>query len=67
MSSPATHVPLPPKDAEDSSQLPPPLYEVEEQPVERRINLDGQHVELVNGKEVVIERRQQPGASSAPA
>ena len=56
-----TNVPTPPKDAEDSSQLPPPLYEVEEEPVERRINPDGKHVEIVNGEEVVTERRQQPG------
>ncbi len=57
--------PLPPKDADDSSQLPPPLYEVEEQPVERRINPDGLHVEVINGEQVVIERRHEPGASSA--
>ena len=54
------NTPLPPIDAEDSSQLPPPLYEVEEQPVERRFNTDGKHVAIVNGEEVVIERRRQP-------
>ena len=56
------HTPLPPTDAEDSSQSPPPIYEVEEEPVERRINLDGKHVEVVDGEEVVIERRQHPDA-----
>ena len=54
------HTPLLPTDAEDSSQSPPPIYEVEEEPVERRINLDGKHVEVVDGEEVVIERRQRP-------
>ena len=54
--------PLPPPDPDDSSQLPPPVYEVEEQPVERRINSDGQHVEIIDGKEVIIERRQRPAS-----
>ena len=56
------HTPLLPTDAEDSSQSPPPIYEVEEEPVERRINLDGKHVEVVDGEAVVIERRQHPDA-----
>jgi hypothetical protein len=44
---------------ESSELAPPPIYEVEEEPIERRINSDGQHVEIVDGKEVVIERRQR--------
>ena len=54
---------LPPQDPDESSQLPPPVYEVEEQPVERRINSDGQHVETIDGKEVIVERRQSPAQS----
>lgn len=57
------NLPLPASDTDDSSQLPPPLYEVEEQPVERRINPDGNYVEIVNGEKAVIERRQPPGTS----
>lgn len=34
-------------------------YEVEEIPLERRLNPDGSYVELVDGKPIVIERRQR--------
>ena len=34
-------------------------YEVEEIPLERRLNPDGSYVELIDGKPVVIERRQR--------
>ena len=32
-------------------------YEVEEEPVERRMNAEGKFVQVVDGKEIVIERR----------
>ena len=39
--------------------LDPDSYEVEEMEFERRINKDGKFVEIVDGKEVVIERRKE--------
>lgn len=44
---------------ESGELAPPPIYEVEEEPIERRINSDGQHVEIIDGKEVVVERRKR--------
>lgn len=56
----ATNHPAPSEpDFEDSAELPPPVYEVEEQPVERRINQDGKYVQIVDGEEVAIERRRR--------
>ena len=49
-------------ESDDSADLPPPVYEVEEEPVERRMDLDGKYVEVIDGKEVVIERRQRGDA-----
>ena len=50
----------PEADWTESSELrPPPIYEVEEEPIERRINSDGQHVEVIDGKEVIVERRKR--------
>lgn len=46
-------------ESDDSAALPPPIYEVQEELVERRMDLDGRYVEVVDGKEVVIERRQR--------
>lgn len=54
--------PPPEQDFTDSYELPPPVYEVEEELVERRINSDGHYVQMIDGKEVVIERRR----TSAP-
>lgn len=39
--------------------LDPDSYEVEEMELERRIHKDGKFVEIVGGKEVVIERRKE--------
>ncbi len=51
---------LPDADWTESSELkPPPIYEVEEELIERRINSDGQYVEIIDGKEVVVERRKR--------
>ncbi len=50
----------PEADWTESSELrPPPIYEVEEEPIERRINSGGQHVEVIDGKEVIVERRKR--------
>ena len=50
--------PPPEQDFTESSELPPPVYEVEEELVERRINSDGKFVQVIDDQEVVIERRQ---------
>ena len=51
-----------PEPAQDVSDVVPPLYEVEEQLVERRLNPDGKFVQIVDGKEIAIERRRRTQA-----
>ena len=59
----SAHHPTPPEeDLGDSAELPPPVYEVEEEPVERRINPEGKFIHVVDGKEIVIERRNRDDA-----
>ncbi len=48
--------------AADSAHKRPPLYAIAETLVEPRINADGQVVRMLDGREVVIRRRQRGDA-----
>ena len=58
---PPVTVPTVPTVAPDFvAELNPDSYEVQEIALERRLNPQGQFVQIVDGKEVVVERRSGP-------